>query len=643
MINVVIKPELSTPFPDVPDIWECPVTGIKVPKRRIENLDFRAKLLRKASADNKLQKELMFISEVSPLAWFNIFCFTFVPKIVNIETGREINNDRPHVPFITWEIQDRLITEIMACIKEGRDLIIDKSRQMGASWIVLACLHHLWLFRPDSKILELSRTESYVDDAGNMKALFQKHDYINKWLPAWMCPPKCLPGGKYRRRMHLDNVLNGGAINGEATTKNAARGDTRTVILLDEFCVVENGPAMRKATDDVAACRIINGTAHAGSEYSRWVTEKTTKVFTMPWWEHPDKGRNRKVDYESFTKSYFITSPWYEDQKKRRDPQSLAEEVDMNHQGAGATFFNIPQLENYELTHCRPPNSHVDLNFKKGTANDMVPGIIRSRLLSSVTVKHPMGKDEIAKSWALWTPLIEERPDQSFDVLLGIDISKGQGASDSVIVAYDEKTRKKLGEWASPYVPPHEFARIVTASAIWWGGCNPRRLPYIIWEANGDPGIEFGRMMVKVLQYPYYYCDEAMGVIGAPNKKKKYGFHSNTEKKASLLGEYAQALAQGEIINYSKDAIQQAKTYITFENGAVGPSVLSNISTGNLKAHGDKVIADALAKRIMKLKFQKRKEIKMAPVGSFDYRRKQKLRQDKRKHTFAWRGALVPR
>ena len=642
MINPpIIQPTLHTPFPDIPEIWKDPVTNLKVPKRIQSNLEWRVKLLKRAEKDNKLQQDLMTACALSPLFWFNAFAFTFNAKIINPKTGQEINNLHPHEPFLTWEIQDKLITRIFRLIKEGGDIIIDKSRQMGASWSLLGILHNTWLFRPDSKILELSRIENYVDEPGNDKALFWKHDYINAWLPEWMRPSNCLPGKKNRVSMRITNILNNSGIFGEATTRNAARGSTRTIILLDEFSAVENGAAMRKATDDVAPCRIINGTASAGSEYSRWVVSGEIEVFKLPWWEHPMKGLGREVKYDKLLKKYFINSVWHKKEEERRGPKAMAEEIDMNHQGAGATFFDTSSLENYKLMYCKPPKNYRVVNFVKGVANDQIAGLIRSGNINKIKSQISTTKQERMTEWKFWCDLPDGRPNQNENYVFGIDISKGQGASNSVIAAYSADKRQKVGEWANSRIPPHEFARLTVASALWFGGRNPRRMPFIIWEANGDPGIEFGRMLVQVLSYPYYYRDQAAGVIGVARKKKKYGFHSSLEKKAELLGEYSQALAQFEFFNFSEEAINEAMTYLVFDSGQIGPAVLLAEKSGSRLAHGDRVIADALAKRGIRGNPKKREEKVRPPINSMAWRREQDDRQkQKNNRGFSWRHQI---
>ena len=275
-----------------------------VPKWEKENLDWRAGILADAEDDLDYQTELMALCSQSFILWINCFVVTFHQFDEEGETGRRIISENQHVPFITWAVQDDLCNRFEYHLKTGKDILINKSRKMGASWLCILFIHWCWLFGiiVDKKgnvlhgkapqLLELSRTEDYVDKAGNMKALFQRHDYVNDWLPEWMVPPGCRPGGKYRTKMHMLNVSNGACIDGESTTKHAASGDRRTIALLDEFAkVTDNARMMRSATRDACYMRIINSTVSTpGSEYSNWKNSGLITVFPLMWWEHPEMG-----------------------------------------------------------------------------------------------------------------------------------------------------------------------------------------------------------------------------------------------------------------------------------------------------------------------------------------------------------------
>jgi hypothetical protein len=509
----------------------------------------------------------------------NAFVFTFKLREVDAE-GIARQAEGVHAPYVTWEIQDRHLLEIEQAIGEGFDLATDKSREMGASWDHILVLEHQFLFRPDSIFLEISRTEEYVDRSDNPKSLFWKHRYIRKWLPAWLLPPIS------DITMHFSNLANGSKIDGESANSNAASGDRRRAVLLDEFAKVEQGTKMRWATSDVTSCRLVNSTpAGPGTEYSKWIKSGQIKTFVMPWWEHPEKGRGRYCVQDDVTKAWKIRSPWYDKECERRSPQEVAQEMDMDHVGSGSTFFDAHPIEQHRALFAKPPSFTRGIDFLKGVAQDAMPGIIARRQINQlVTAK--------TGPWKFWLAPTETRPDQTHNYVFGVDISKGQGASNSVVSVICAETREKIAEFSDANTPPYDLARLVAAAAVWFGGARSGGHPLVIWEANG-PGWDFGRVFVKTLQYPNYYTDRASGTA-RERTGKRYGWHSSREKKEQLMGLLRRAYAQGGVVNHSAEALDEALTYVYYADGGLGPAEFVKESESARATHGDRVIADAL-------------------------------------------------
>lgn len=627
-----MKPVLSENFPNVPEVWTCPITGLKVPKQLEKNFEWREKLLKKAETDPGLQRDLLAACRESKLFWVNAFCWTYHQFDLNPETGERMEARSPHTPFITWDVQDNLVYEFDQCLVEPcNDILVDKSRDMGASWICVQYLHWHWLFTDDAQLLEMSRTKDYVDQTGNMKALFQKHDYINGWLPEWMVPPQTLFGEKNRTSMHMLNSLNRSCIDGESTTEHAGSGDRRKIVLLDEFAKVENGTLMRSATRDVTPMRIVNSTpAGAGTEYSRWKNSGQIKVFILPFYEHPEKGAGRYVA-KTDAGAYEIRSPWLDAEAKVRSPQEMAREILRKDIESGDVFFDIPSIDKHIHLFGRQPKGCYHINFKSGTANDKVEGIIKRRDVSAVKITK--GKNGPLR---VWCDLILGRPDQTKTYIFGIDISKGQGASESVISIKCKETSEKIAEWRDANTPPYDMARVATALAIWCGGRRPKALPFMKWEMNG-PGWDFGRVIVKEFRYPHFYRKTTMGTV-AEKKTDSYGFHTSTQSKLELLALYNRMLAHGNYINPSEAGLEQMKLYIYYAGGGVGPAYLVEESPAARKTHGDIVIADALTLDDKELGKARHIGAK-APVKSCGYRREQvmKKRRDKRKMAKSWK------
>lgn len=583
----VTQPQLPEPFPNVPRFWTCPRTGLKVPKRLDENLQWRAELLQAAERDVGLQNDLFTACAISPLFWVNAFVWTFVVQEID-EAGKRRSATSKHRPMVTWEVQDRHMLELEASRLGGYDLLTDKTRDMGASWNHVVMIDHPFIFESDFMALEMSRVETDVDNAANPRCLFAKHDYIHRWLPRWMCPAECLPGGSHRRVLSMSNPRNGSRIDGESSNKAAGSGDRRNVVLLDEFAKMENATKIKAATADVTPSRWVNSTPWGpGREYSKWRQSGQIKVFVLPWWEHPEKGLGRYAHQDEMSEKWKIRSPWYDKQAETRSPQEMAVEIDMDHLGSGSTFFEAPVIEAHKLMHVREPHGARRVDFKKRTILDDVPKYLGRRDVKSVAVT-PNGPLK------LWTKLIKGRLDQTKNYVLGIDISKGQGASNSVISIFCVETKEKVAEWVDAKTPPYDLARIACALALWVGG--QRSLPLMIWEANG-PGWDFGREVVQKYQYPRYYVDRVIGNI-VEKRGKRYGWHSSKAKKEAVLGSYRRALAHGGFINHSERALDEALTYVYYATGGsdgIGPASLEEESDNARKTHGDRVIADMLA------------------------------------------------
>lgn len=622
--GVEAKPVLPTPFPNVPEIWTCPITGLKVPKTITKNLEWRTKLLQKAEKDTGLQRELCAASRDSLLFWVNAFGFTFKLRESDA-TGHSKQLDNPHLPCVTWAIQDDHLLAIEDAINAGYDLLTDKSREMGASWNHIFALEHQFLFRPDSLFLEMSRTEEYVDKANNPKCLFWKHRYIRRWLPEWMLPPIT------DVTLHFANLLNGSRIDGESTNSNAASGDRRRAVLLDEFAKVEQGTKIRTATADVSSCRLINSTpAGAGTEYSKWKKSGQIKVFVLPWWEHPDKGVGRYVTQDEVTKAWKIRSPYYDYEAERRSPQEMAQELDRNDLASGSTFFESYPIEQHRTLFARPPVFSRGLKFAKRVAQDAMPGIIARRQLNKVQVSSQ-------GPWKFWTANTGGRPDQTKSYVFGVDISRGQGASNSVVSVLCVETREKIAEFVDANVPPYELALTVAAAGIWFGGAKNGNRSLVTWENNG-PGWDFGRQLVRVLQYPNYYRDKVSGTE-RERETKKYGWHSSREKKEQLLGDLRKAYAHGGIINHSAEALDEALTYVYYDNGGIGPADFVRESESARLTHGDRVIADALALLGAEGIPAGEPQSSIPPTRSMAYRRKLKL-SDGRRSVVKWGSTI---
>ncbi len=623
------KPEVEQPV--LSPVWTCPVTGLRVPMEPSANLNYRKNLMQKSAGNKAIQVALYTACSQSLEFWINSFVFT-LRVFESGKDGKQQQASSTHVPFCLWPVQQELVQELQLCIGTGKELLVDKSRDMGATWCHVATLLWFFLFRPDQSFLMISRKEDAVDQLDGMArnypngsvadpgTLFGKLDYILSRLPEWMLPPLT------RKKMHLVNGANKSRIDGESANATAGSSDRRTAIFLDEFAKMDEAESIKRSTKDVTACRLVCSTPNgAGTTFSKWRMSGQIKVFPLMWWTHPEKAMGVEARQDALSR-WRIHSPWYDAECAVRSPKEVAVEIDADHVGSGDTFFDASMIEQQKRMYARPPKTRCSIAWRGKFSDEKIVEFVRKAEYQKTIRGFDRGP------WKIWCELNEQgRPDQARTYTMGVDISKGQGASNSVMVIVCNETKEKIAEYADANTPPYELARLACAAAIWCGGRNKR--PCIIFENNGDCGFDFGRQLLQVYHYPNIYYDKQVGTV-RERTGKRYGFRSNTEKKATALGLLRRAYAHGKYINRSAEALAECLSYVHYEGGGIGPAELVTESESTRKAHGDRVIADMLC--TWQLQFEGRLGVTQsvsAPHRSIghrleEYKRRRKLSSD---------------
>lgn len=597
MIDFAERPEVIEII--IPPVWTDPVTGIDIPQWPKENLAWRKAMLEAAEADREFQAALYQASSKSLIYWLSAFAFTIREN--EVKDGQTIQTLHHETPFVPWPKQRELLQQLEQCVDKGLSLLVDKARDLGATWLVIALLTHRFLFRSRQSLLVISRKEDVVDMLSGLPrnypygggaaetTLMGKVDYLLSRLPKWMLPKRMA-----RKLLHLVNEDNRSRIDGESANATAGSGDRRTALFIDEAAKIDEMESIKRSTKDVTACRIVVSTPNGpGTTFSKWALSGTIPRFTLPWFTHPEKARGIYTSQNSAGR-WEIRSPWFDIEEKTRSPIELATEVLCDHVGSGNTFFESSVIEEHKRNFAKPARIRRDIRFDPKLSDDAVMKAMSQCRWDSLMVNS-------AGSWEIWAPLItthtsdgktEERFDQTKTYTLGIDISKGQGASNSTVSVICNETGEKVAAFADANVPPYEFAKLVCAACIWVGGRTRR--PLLIFENNGDPGFDFGRQVVELYRYANIYFDKRVGTL-TEKVGKRYGWRSNTEKKAIALGLLRRAYAHGKFINHSAESLDETLTYIQFSNGSIGPAGLLEESESARKTHGDRVIADMLA------------------------------------------------
>src|SRR3990172_6683181 len=196
-----------------------------------------------------------------------------------------------------------------------RNVLIEKSRQIGETWAFAVAIAWILHYRSGSMGLALHRRSAEIDDGGTratVKSLFGKVRYIDQRLGSRTPLPHpasraAVPGlGTLlfrpfsREPAKIENPLTGATIYGEGQTDNPGRGDTYDYVIGDEFAFVEHGEKVHAALDEAcpegkAYVSTVNGDSNA---HARLCDERPQgyRYLRLHWAEHSVYGEGAHLE-----------------------------------------------------------------------------------------------------------------------------------------------------------------------------------------------------------------------------------------------------------------------------------------------------------------------------------------------------------
>lgn len=414
------------------------------PKDYHTNLAWRRNLLLKA------QHDLVFREKVREL-FFRDILFAFNAFFFTLDVRRRPEH---HQPFCTYPFQDETILAIVKAVHEGHDLPIEKSRDMGASWMVILVFLWYWL-NPKGGVDFLlgSRIEDYVDKKGDMRTLFQKARYAFYKLPKWLWP-KQFNSKVHDNFMKLQNPESGSAITGESNNANFSTGGRYAAVLFDEFAKWEGtDKAAWTSAGDATPSRIPVSTPFgAAGQYYDLVTDPTKEKIRLHWSLHPLKAEGAYCNYpltkedlegiEGGCPESFIRSPWYDMQSQRRSPAEIAQELDIDYIGAGNPVFDgkTGKRIGVLLKTKREPKEYKEINL----------GGLNLISLGSVGIREAEG---------LLIVFVLPNPEHSY--VFGVDVVEGTVDGDFASIKVLNRVTKDVDASYYSRINEVELARVI--------------------------------------------------------------------------------------------------------------------------------------------------------------------------------------
>jgi phage terminase large subunit len=218
----------------------------------------------------------------------------------------------PVLPFTPFPRQVEFLHWLREREEAQEDGLVEKSRDMGLTFLCCAYALHGWLFREGYSVGFGSRKLDLVDKISDPSSIFEKIRFMLGRLPDWM-----LPAG-FRWDEHdchakLINPANGSTITGEGGDQ-IGRGGRVSIYFVDEAAFLEHPASVERSLSQTTRCRIDVSTPNGpGNPFYQKRYGGQVKVFRFHWTHDPRKGVE-----------------WYEAQKKRFDPVTVAQEIDID-------------------------------------------------------------------------------------------------------------------------------------------------------------------------------------------------------------------------------------------------------------------------------------------------------------------------
>lgn len=308
---------MQPPVISTTENWPQPVVPV---------LRWRQDQLKRMRKETDFRKGALAYYRANPVPFILDWCDTYDPR--NAGSSERLTR----MPFLMFKRQCEFIEYLEALRTHQEGGLVEKCRDVGATWAACSYSAWLWRFHPGSSIGWGSRKESLVDKLGDPDSIFEKLRMTIKGWPKvfW---PRGFSVNDHMHFMRIVNPENDSTITGEAGD-NIGRGGRKTMYFKDESAHYERPEKIEAALADNTNVQVdissVNGIGNVfhrrregGREWARGepMEKGKTQVFIFDWRDHPAK-----------------TQEWYDQRKRKAEDEGLshvfAQEVDRDYAAA---------------------------------------------------------------------------------------------------------------------------------------------------------------------------------------------------------------------------------------------------------------------------------------------------------------------
>jgi hypothetical protein len=482
-----------------------------------------------------------------------------------IETLGIIFEPRPNprsMPLKMWQDQVDIVAWSNECYGR-RDMGLEKSRGIGASWLYALFLYHKWQFVPATKIGILSKDETSLDGPDS-NSLLGKLIFVHENMPAWLRMDAL--GRDVMKRDKTEHILhnrtNKATVQGFVPTNDKVRSLRFTCLFYDEFAfLTRDVQAQLNASGATCPNRFFVSTWN-GSDNEFYVMmrkEQTTMLrVEMYWWNNTERwkgcytttnGQLKIIDTNyNYPKDYpFVLdgmkrSPWIDFELSRPG---------YNAQSGLEEYYGLLAQDDRKL-------------FQRKTRDIMSSQVVpwdRECELNQVPEE-----PEVFDCYKGRIKIFGEHgAGEAGPYVAGCDIAFGSGATYSTLEVIDATNGRQVLEFASNDLVPVEFAQHVVGILRWLNGEMGDGHTHLDFENNGDQGTTFAKEITRL-----GYGNVARRSYAKTNLRANEGTYlgsRNRDRGLANLSEVERAILSGECRILSEHLRQEFDCFVRDENG----------------------------------------------------------------------------
>jgi hypothetical protein len=478
------------------------------------------------------------------------------------------NTQKKFVPLELFADQEQLIIDY----ETYNENITRKYRQAGVSTVTAA-----WVSKKLQTAKE-SEPERVLIIANKKDTAVEFANKIRGFLVQW---PEWINVGftKDKNSESRFKLNNGCEVKAVATSADALRGYTPTILIFDEAAFIEAGEdfwAATMASLSTGGKIILISTPNGFDPIYYSVYDQAIRglndfhITDLRWFKDPRYTKDLRWLKVDDVIHYMLNRDDYDDDAitlKEWDIDNYNEYLNDGYKPFSSWFEKMAKKFKYDK---RKVAQEIECDFL-GSGDSVIPGETVDRIVKTM-VKVPIEKYVQGTMWQWREPIVGNRH------IMGVDVSRGDSEDYSAINIIDFDTREQVAEYVGK-IPPDDLAHI----AYKWGklyGC------YIVIDITGGMGVATARKLQE-LEYKELYVDgvNTMNVWEYDKKAndKIPGINFNS-KRVQIIASFEEQLRHGFIVR-SQRLVNEINKFV-YVNGR--PDHMKG-------AHDDAIMSMAMA------------------------------------------------